>query len=139
MQSITKYNVKSMVALHVAWLDIFKWNDVMDNFTFIKSPLTIGCSKPTGYSTTWAHKPLGSQQAFFMFKLRTAHYPTHNAWTMYSANKKSNWRGLWTDLSVLKPKEFYKDKKEIRKRVHVHVSNACIETCIMKTARQTYA
>lgn len=119
MSTITKHNENSMAVLHLPWLDVYNWTNCMQqqNFTFIKAPIIIGSSKPTGYSASWANKPLSCTQAFFMYKNRAAKRPYHNAWTMFQANKKSQWRELWCDLAVLKSGDFLKTKDEIQTKV----------------------
>ena len=112
MSTITNHNTSSMLALHLAFMDLSSWGQELkqNNFTFIKAPLVVG-SKPTGYSASWSHKPLSCTQTFFLFKQRAALRPTHNAWKMFNANKKSPWRELWSDLVMLKPSEYNKESK----------------------------
>ena len=121
MSTICCHNESSMLLLHLPWMDLSSWGQELKqhNFTFVKAPLVIG-SKPTGYSASWSHKPLSCTQTFFMFKQRAAQRPFHNAWKMFNANKKSNWRELWSDLVMIKPSEYNKEsKEEIQKKVNL--------------------
>jgi hypothetical protein len=117
MNSIAKHNPNSMMALHLPHAAIGDWTTGIEErateraWKAIKTPIVIGTLKPTGYSPTWAHKPLSSCQTFSIFKLYVAPKPTHNAWAMYLLNPKGPWRSLWSDLVVLKDSDY--KKKEI--------------------------
>ena len=132
LESITKFNDQSMLALHIPWLDISSWETALTTaYTFVKAPLTIGCTKPVGYAPSWAHKPLSMTQSFFLWKTRVAKQPTHNAWKMLAQNVKGEWRSFWSELAVLRPKEYLKSQEEIRYHgvhLHTHSTNNCTRT-----------
>jgi hypothetical protein len=105
-----------MMALHLPYHAVGTWKDTMNanDLTAIQAPLNVGCTKPAGYTPSWAHKPLPGVQSYFMYKNKVALFPQHNAWKMQVLDPKSDWRGLWADLSLLKPSVFGKTNEEIR-------------------------
>ena len=118
MNSIAKHNPQSMMALHLPHVAIGDWTSGIENrvtdkaWKAVKTPIVVGSAKATGYSPSWAHKPLSSSQTFSLFKLYNAPRPTNNAWPMYLLNPKSSYRSLWSDLVVLKDADY--KKKEIQ-------------------------
>jgi hypothetical protein len=116
-----------MLALHLPWMGVADWtNSLNENgFKNIKAPIIIGTKRPIGYSPTWLHKPLSACQVFFIFKMITSPKPSHNAWRLFNKDPKSDWRGFWSDLAVVQPKDYHKTKDEIRLKVNKLLSDSC--------------
>jgi hypothetical protein len=123
-----------MMAVHLPYKDVGEWTTAIElksgqqAWKSIKTPIIVSSNRPTGYSPTWIHMPLGVCQPFFMFKQVSAPQPYHNAWRMFSLNSKSRFRELWSDCIVI-PESEYK-KKEIQKMVKCGVLCFDVRTTI---------
>ena len=120
MASLANAHKGSMVAMHTSFFDTQRYVTKLEahNMASIKSPISIGAAKPTGYAPSWVHKPLKAIETFVLFRNIADTKPTHNAWVMKSLNPNSRYRELWSDLIILPPNVFQKQKWEVRKRVH---------------------
>ena len=118
MNKITKSNDNSMLALHLPNKAVGDWVHQFENtgYMHVKAPLIIGSKSATGYSASWTHMPLVCTQTFTLFKQNAANKPTHNAWKVFVLNPKT-YRQYWSDLQLIPPKEYKKQKSEIRKMV----------------------
>lgn len=116
MHHITKHNDSSMLAMHIGYLAVKDWATGLEcvGYKYIKAPIIVASNKPTGFSTTWLHKPLTTSQSFTLFKQAGAERPTHNAWKVHMLNPKAPYRSLWSDVALMKSGEFQKSKEEIR-------------------------
>jgi len=127
MANITKYHDGSMLALHLSNLHVATWAETMNaagSFKHIKSPINICPKEPTGYSSTWLHKPLCGVQTFTLAKQVIAPKPTHNAWKAYMLNHKSKYRSLWSEVQIINTVDYNKTTQEIR--MLVRISRVCV-------------
>lgn len=113
---VLQYNVNSMTALHLPWMDAPKWVAAMEahNFKSVKAPIVIGCVRPTGFAPSFPHKPLSACQTFFLFKTVTANKPYNNCYLIHHANPKAPYRAYWSDHVSLSSAEYQRAKSEVR-------------------------
>jgi hypothetical protein len=116
-----------MIALHLSHRDVDRYSKSLEknHNTSVLTPICVGASKPTGYSPSWVHKPLSAMNMFFLYKNEGDVKPTHNAWLMKTLNPKSSYRDLWSELVVLTPAIYKKQKGEIRMRVCASLLLSC--------------